>query len=118
MRVPGPKNTLFFLTFWVAVVTVVLMIKHPWYANEPLTVHLEAIPVTVSFDGDLVVPSTDDGNAIKLEAIVEGGVPPYGYVWLRDGVPIDAASKSTLLVKGGTTADKGAYSVQVTDSSW
>lgn len=61
--------------------------------------------------------SIDDhtaGEVLTLEVVVEGGVTPYTYQWLRNGVMIAGATNSTY---SETVINNSTFQCVITDSA-
>lgn len=60
--------------------------------------------------------SLKEGEKLSMSVVVTGGVPPYKYVWTKDGNVIEAAVTDTYEEDRVDKDDAGSYQVTVTDS--
>lgn len=54
-----------------------------------------------------------EGQSLTLEAEVEGGEPPFHFLWMKDYVPILGATNAQLRFESVRRSDAGSYSVVV-----
>ena len=87
-----------------------------WHASAPnaLTKATAAPPAPVMVAQPSGQSVLFGGNATLTAAATSSGF--FWYQWSKDGVPVEGATKSTLVLSGASPANAGAYSVAVANA--
>src|SRR6187549_2628002 len=57
-----------------------------------------------------------EGQRLVLRADVEGGEPPFTYVWFKDYVPLQGKTDAALELRALQASDSGSYMVMVSNA--
>lgn len=86
---------------------------------QSVTSNSASLTVTIHMNGSLPAEiRAYTGEALSITAMIDNGVPPYSFVWSKDGTPIPGAPSTITLDLGTADAgDMGSYTVVVDDTS-
>ncbi|EEW0233733.1 TPA: immunoglobulin domain-containing protein [Escherichia coli] len=61
--------------------------------------------------------TVNTGALLTMSVSVNGGTPPYKYVWKKDGQPVEGQTTDTFSKANAQSTDAGKYACVVTDSA-